>query len=101
MTERARTVAAPPPRTVALGTLVAIAAILLFLVGQMRAGRDPLLKVAAAPAHRRVVVRRVYERVVVVRVRKGSRPVGTSVSSSSSSTSGPSYSPAPVTTGSS
>jgi hypothetical protein len=74
-------------------------ALLALLAVRLAAGADPALHTqsAAHPPHRRVLIRRVYERVVITHV-PPSAPAQQSSSTQQASSAGPSEAPpAPVT----
>ncbi len=100
--------ARPSPWPVIAGSLALFLVLLAFLVLQLRAGRDPALGAGVAPA-KRVLVRRVENRVVITRAISddgrsgdddGNAEAGGSSGTAPAPTAPPPASP-PVSTGSS
>jgi hypothetical protein len=88
------------------GSLALFAVVLSFLALQLRAGRDPALGAGPPPAPKRVLVKRVENRVVVERVvgeeaDEGDDSGGSSAVTSVAAAPTPAPAPAPVTTRSS
>jgi len=89
----------PSAMPIITGSAATFAALLTFLAIQVRDGRDPALgagkpAVAAAP-QRRILLRRIEEKVIIKRVIPAPTPAATATASGAATSAAPSYTSAP------